>query len=180
MAALVILLAWAPSPAHAETKRYGTMFDLGFPDAAMASFAYRARPQLMPHVGLGYNANSVGLRVGGRWTFLPGDASPFFALDAGNYFQANTPTWMRKAAKDYGLKDKTMQRVGYQFASGHLGFGVGSGDFQFYMQAGISFVRANALIIKPKPKYLPPVDLYRDTTVNLWLVSGRLGVLYFF
>ncbi len=156
------------------------MVDLGFPDAAMASLAYRARPELTPHIGVGYNANSLGLRIGGRWTFMQGDAAPFVSLEAGNYFQAKTPAWMRKAAKNAGLKDKTMQRVGYQFASSHLGYGIGSGDFQFYMQAGISFVRANALIIKPKPNYLPPVDLYRDTTVNIWLLSGRLGVLYFF
>jgi hypothetical protein len=156
------------------------MLDVGFPDAVMASFAYRARPHLTPHIGIGHNGNSAGLRLGGRWTITPGKTAPYLSLEAGNYFQAKTPGWMRKTAKSAGLKDKTLDRAGYQFASGHLGLGIGRGDFQFYMQTGISFVRANALIIKPKPNYLPPVDLYRDTTVHLWLVSGRLGVLYFF
>jgi hypothetical protein len=156
------------------------MLDLGFPDALMASFAYRVRPHLTPHIGIGHNANSVGLRVGGRWTMTQGEAAPFLSLEAGNYFQSQTPTWMRDSAKSLGLKDKTLVRAGYQFASSHLGFGIGSRDFQFFMQAGFSFVRANALVIKPKPNYLPPVDLYRDTTVHVWLLSGRLGVLYFF
>jgi hypothetical protein len=179
IAALVLSALVAP-PAQADTGCYSGLFDLGFPDGVMASFAYQAHPRLSPHVGLGHNANSLGLRVGGRWTFVDGGVAPYLGLESGHYFQAQTPDWMRETAKSAGLEDKTLDRAGYTFANAHLGVSLGSGKLRFHLQTGISFVRANTLIIKPKPNYTPPVDLYRDTRIHAWLVSGRAGVGYYF
>ena len=44
-------------------------------------------------------------------------------------------------------------------------------------RAGID---VDALVKKPKPIFIPPVDLYRETDVRIWTISSRGGFLYFF
>src|SRR5687768_3283117 len=151
----------AASPARAEPEgggRYGVMADLGVPDGLVASFAIREPRLIGAYAGLGYNANSLGARVGVRLEPIVADVAPYLALEGGAYLEAETPDWMRGTAKAAGLDDKTLESVGYRFANLHLGARVGAGATSFYLQGGLSFVSATTGIIKPKPNYEPPVE----------------------
>lgn len=176
----VVWLSATAAAARAEPGPYGVMGDVGLPDGMVASLAYRAHPHLDLHLGLGHNTNGFGARTGAAWLPLRAALSPFAALEAGWYLQADTPGWLQDTAKSAGLDDKTLQRVGYWFANAHLGVRVGSPTAAFYLQGGLSFIDATADIIKPKPSYTPPVDLYRETEVRVWAVGGRAGLVYFF
>ncbi len=165
---------------QAHESRYGGMLDLGVPDGLMASFVYRPHTELRALFGIGHNSNSPGLRAGLQWSPWQALLAPYLALEAGHYFRADTPDWMRDLAQSAGLKDKTLESVGYQYGNGHLGVAIGGKSLRFCLQMGVSFVRASTLIIKPKPNYTPPVELYRETTIHAWLMSGRAGLLYTF
>ena len=176
----VVCLCAAAPVASAEPGPYGVMGDVGLPDGMVGSLAYRAHPHLDLHLGVGHNTNSFGARTGAAWLPIRGVVSPYLALELGMYLQADTADWMQSTAKSAGLDDKTLERVGYWYSNGHLGARFGSGAAAFYLQGGVSFIDATAHIIKPKPTYVPPVDLYRETEVRVWAVSGRAGLLYFF
>ncbi len=166
------------SAAHAEPHKYGVMADLGLPDGMVASFGYHAHDWITAHAGIGHNTNSFGLRGGVSFEPINYAIAPYLALDAGTYFSADTASWMRGTAKSAGLDDKTLERLGYWYANGHLGVRFGAGSAWVYLQGGVSFIDIDAFVIKPKPNFVPPVDLYRETTVHVWTVSGRLGFLY--
>jgi len=153
---------------------------MGLPDGLMAAFVLSPHRVIKTHAALGHNTNSFGLRLGVTYSPLSKSVSPYGAFELGHYFSADTPDWMRETAKDAGLKDKTLVRVGYTFINGHLGVRFGSDKVGVYFQGGVSFIAANALVIKPKPNFTPPVDLYRDTSVNLWIASGRVGAEFSF
>jgi hypothetical protein len=156
------------------------MADVGLPDGFVGSFAVRAHHLLGAHVGLGHNTNSFGLRGGVSFTPIQFLVAPYLALEAGHYLEADTASWMRSTAKKAGLDDKTLGRVGYSYANGHLGVRFGSGHAALFLQGGISYIDATAQVIKPKPNFIPPVDLYRETIVHVWTVSARGGVLFYF
>lgn len=170
----------ASAVAAAEPGRYGMMGDVGLPDGLVASFAYRAHDQVDLHLGLGHNSNSFGARAGGAWLPLRAVVAPFAALEVGGFLPADTADWMQSTARSAGLDDKTLERVGYWFGNAHLGARVGSDSAAFYLQGGLSFIDATAHIIKPKPSYTPPVDLYRETHVRVLGLGGRAGLVYFF
>jgi hypothetical protein len=179
VASFVGLLA-PPSVAGAEPGRYGVMADVGLPDGMIGSFALRAHEHVEAHVGVGHNSNSFGARAGSAWLPIRTAVSPYLALEAGMFLPADTADWLQSAAKSAGLDDKTLERVGYWYANAHLGARIGSRSTAFYLQGGLSFIDATADIIKPKPNYVPPVDLYRTTEVRVWALGGRTGLILFF
>ena len=101
---VVVLVTLASSSAHADSKpepkpsRYGVMVDIGIPDGAVASLAYRAHRDINAHIGIGHNTNSLGLRTGARWTPIHHAISPFVALEAGHYPEAQPADWMLDSA----------------------------------------------------------------------------------
>lgn len=179
LAVLVSSLLASPA-ARAEPGRYGVMGDVGLPDGMVASFAFRAHEHIEVHAGIGHNTNSFGARAGGAWLPLRALVSPYMALELGAYLPADTADWMQSTARSAGLDDKTLERVGYWYSNAHLGARIGSRAAAFYLQGGFSFIDATADIIKPKPNYVPPVDLYRTTEVRVWAVGGRAGLIAFF
>jgi hypothetical protein len=177
---LVLVAAMAAFPASASGDEIGVVADLGLPSGLTVGAAYQPHPVVTSHAGLGYNLNGFGVRIGAQLSPWQLTAQPFLAVEVGHYFRSDTPEWMADAAKDAGLDDKTLQRLGYSFASSHIGLRFGSGQPAFFVQAGLSFVRAGTDYIKPKPLLTPPVDLYRETIINLWLIGGQMGVLWYF
>ncbi|HEY8145924.1 MAG TPA: hypothetical protein VIG06_24755 [Kofleriaceae bacterium] len=175
-----VFLCAAAAVARAEPGPYGVMGDVGLPDGMVASFAYRAHPHIDVHAGIGHNTNSFGGRVGGAWLPIRAIVSPFAALEVGGFLQADTADWMQSTAKSAGLDDKTLERVGYWYSNAHVGARVGSGNAAFYLQGGLTFIDATTHIIKPKPDYVPPVDLYRETEVRVLAIGGRAGLVYWF
>jgi len=179
LAVLVSSLLASPA-ARAEPGRYGVMGDVGLPDGMVASFAFRAHEHIELHAGIGHNTNSFGARGGAAWLPLRTLVSPFAALEIGGYLPADTADWMQSTARSAGLDDKTLERVGYWYSNAHLGARIGSRAAAFYLQGGFSFIDATADIIKPKPNYVPPVDLYRTTEVRVWALGGRAGLVVYF
>jgi hypothetical protein len=180
-AAILAGMVVAAPAARADEPRHGVIGDVGLPDGIAASYAYRVRPPVDLHAGLGHNTNGFGLRAGVHATpFRRRAVTPYAALEGGWFFQAETPEWMRSTAKKAGLDDKTMESLGYRYLNlAHLGARFGGGAASFYMQGGVTFIRAYAGIIKPKPNYDPPVDLHRETIVHVWTLSVRAGLVYF-
>jgi hypothetical protein len=179
MAALGILLVASVAAAE-ERHSIGVGMDAGLPDGFVGSVSYRPHDLVTAHIGLGHNTNSFGLRVGASISPVATAIAPYLALEGGTYFEAETASWMRSTAKSAGLDDKTLDRIGYQFANGHLGLRFGKTNAVVFLQAGVSFIRGTAEVIKPKPELMPPVELLRETTVHVWIVSGRGGVVYYF
>jgi hypothetical protein len=180
LAAVFVAGLLAARPSHAEPDRYGVMADIGLPDGIVGSFSYRALDWVSAHIGVGHNTNSFGLRAGARLDPLDRVIAPYLSVDAGVYGDADTASWMRSTAQSAGLDDKTLERLGYWYANGHLGVRFGSGSAWIYLQGGVSYIDIDATVIKPKPNFVPPVDLYRETVVHVWTASGRGGFLYRF
>ena len=182
-AAILAGMVVAAGPAaRADEHRHGVMGDVGLPDGMVASYAFLAHPGVQLHAGLGHNTNSFGLRAGVLATpFRRRAVTPYAALEGGWYAHADTAGWMQSTAKNAGLDDKTLEAFGYRYLNLlHVGLRIGGGAASFYLQGGVSFISAQASIIKPKPNVEPPVDLYRETTVHVWALSGRAGLMYFF
>ena len=179
VAAFVSIVLASPA-ARAEPSRFGASTDLGLPDGIMAAFLFRPHKLVTSHVALGHNTNSPGLRIGASFSPIDYAVEPYTALELGYYFEAETPGWMRDTAKEAGLDDKTLDRVGYKFVNGHLGLRVGNNTASAFVQGGLSFIDAKALVIKPKPNFAPPVDLYRETVIHAWIISGRVGIAFYF
>lgn len=173
-------LCAAATAARAEPGRVGLMGDVGVPDGLVGGVAVQAHDHIDLHLGVGHNSNSFGGRAGAAWLPLRAVVSPLAALELGGFLPADTDEWLQDSAKSAGLDDKTLRRVGYWYASLHLGARIGAGAAAFTLQGGLSFIDATADIIKPKPSYQPPVDLYRETEVRVWAVTGRIGLLYWF
>ncbi|WP_224367765.1 hypothetical protein [Hyalangium versicolor] len=120
---------------------FGLLLDAGIPEGAGLSAAFRPSRAVRLHLGATHN----GIRLGGRAgiTLLPmrGWYTPSFTFEVGHTLSGNSDKVARRMADTSQPPLFAMERVGYSYASTHLGFEVGApGNFTVFLRAGVSWV----------------------------------------
>lgn len=120
---------------------FGLLLDAGLPEGAGLSAAFRPTRTVRLHLGATHN----GLRLGGRAgiTLLPmhGWYTPSFTFEVGHTLAGNANTLARRMADTSQPPLLAMERVGYSYASTHLGFELGQpGSFMVFLRAGVSWI----------------------------------------
>lgn len=126
-------------PAQNERSTFGVAIDAGVPDGVQAAVMFRPWSFLRAHAGGGYNLVSPGIR--GGLTLIPLDTifRPTFSFEAGRYFTGN----LHNVDKLIALGEMRETRVGYDWASAHLGLEVDWGGGAFFIQGGVTRIFAS-------------------------------------
>lgn len=128
-------------PASEAAPRFGLSGSLGFPDGLVASGLFRPIDMLRLSAGGSWNYFGFGLQAGVDVKPFQWPIAPTLGVEAGHYFDADL-TWL--AAQDAGVPPELtplLEKVGYSYATAHLGVEVGSSRrFVFFARAGISYL----------------------------------------
>jgi hypothetical protein len=161
----------------------GAMADIGVPDGATVSIVVRPIPSLRAHAGFSHNLISLGERVGLTWAPLAWWASPTLSLDYGHYADGNANPLVRAATGDAMFSSAVLERVGYDYASAHLGIELGRQWFTFYLHAGVSRITTTIHNLSAETMSesagTTSITFSKDPSVQLTTVSARLGFIVY-
>lgn len=126
-----------------EEPTVGFRFDVGIPDGAGASILVLPSQWFAVHVAALHNGAGAGVRVGGEliippfWRYfrftLSGDLGSYSGGNA-SFIAGALPSELR------GTVETALSHVSYQFASGQVGFELGTKGFSFVLRGGLSYV----------------------------------------
>lgn len=164
------------------------MADVGVPDGVVGAVSVQANRHVTVHAGGGHNGISPGLRAGVHLYAIEHMAAPYMAMEAGHYFDGQANALAQGVATQAGLDaEAALERVGYSFASAHLGLKLGSASAAFYLQAGVSVMRTSATIRESRDLPMAPamepgatVDVMTESIFRIWTPSGRIGLIAYF
>jgi hypothetical protein len=122
---------------------FGLLLDAGVPGGVGLMMG---AVQPSRHVRLHMRVTHNGIRLGGRagLTLLPwsGRYTPCASFEVGHAFMGDVTRLARRMADTSLPPTPTMERVGYSYASTHLGFEFGeSRDVMFFVRGGVSVVQ---------------------------------------
>lgn len=164
--------------------RFALMTDVGVPDAGVASLVYRPLRAVQLHAGVGYNAISPGVRAGITIAPLPWWFTPTLSFDYGRYFEGDANPLARRVSGDDEFHSDMLERVGYDYANGHLGLQFGQRRVSFYLRAGVSRITGNIRNLESvtggMDEASTSVAFTEDPHVELWSVSAKLGLVVYF
>jgi hypothetical protein len=183
--------AWAQA---SEVKRkvqdperlapFGLMLEAGMPEGSGLSAALRPSRHLRLHVGATHN----GLRLGGRagMTLLPmrGGFTPSASFEVGHALAVDAEKLSRRLADRAQQPIHSMDRVGYSYASTHLGFELGEPRrYMFFLRGGVSWVRLEVPNVEDLQE--PFLSSLGDTGAKggrfLYMMpSAKLGLIVYF
>jgi hypothetical protein len=166
-------------PGDGGHRYLGAMIDVGVPDVIGVSFVGRPLRWLRLHAGGSCNLVSGGIR--GGVTLVPFDfkVSPSLTLEGGYTFEGDA-NWL---TEKFGFSSRVLERIGYGYASAHLGLELGTPNrFIFFIHGGISLVVAKVhrfQDVLQDEAGDSSID-FSDPTLTIFTPSGKLGfVLYF-
>lgn len=119
-------------------KHLGLALQTGLPDGATASVVYRPWSWLRTHLGAGYNMISPSVQ--GGFALIPFGWGPSLTLEAGHYFEGDANGLARKMAGSNFENTALLERIGYDYANGHLGLELGEETFTFFIHGGMSYI----------------------------------------
>jgi hypothetical protein len=163
---------------------FGLLLDAGIPDGAGLSAAFRPSRSVRLHLGATHN----GIRLGGRagLTLLPmtGWYTPSFSFEVGHTLSGDAAKLARRMADVSQPPIHSMERVGYSYASTHLGFELGGpGNFTFFVRAGVSWIELDV----PNVEQLghPFIESLGETGAKggrfvYMMPSAKLGMVFYF
>lgn len=165
---------------HAS-PRLGVMADVGAPDGAVASLVYRPIQALQFHAGVGYNLVSNGMRAGVTLVPLGTWATPTLSLDYGRYAEGDANRLVRMVSGDGSYSSSLLERVGYDYANGHVGIQLGRARATFYLRAGVSRITSELHGLDAMASSSDDASVsVGDSRMTIWTLSARTGfVLYF-
>ncbi|WP_426752806.1 hypothetical protein [Myxococcus sp. Y35] len=154
----------------------GLMLDVGVPEGAGASLAFRPLRMLRLHGGLVHNGIALGARAGVSFIPWQGFVRPTLTAEAGRLPEQNARATVERFVGALGPAGLLLERVGYDFANAHLGLEVGSPRrFSFFLRGGLSYVRADVHGVQPWSEARnADVTVERITTPR---VSGTLPTI---
>lgn len=176
----------SPAPAPALTT-IGLMMDVGLPDGMNAALVYRPTEWLRTHGGGSYNMISYGVRAG--VALIPFGVGPSLILEGGHYFEGNANGLAKKFAGAGFQNNAMLERIGYDYANGHLGLELGSRRVTFYIHGGMSYFRAtvhnlDSVVQKEAANNggdtsSTTVSVKQDPIVKAWTPSAKLGLIVY-
>ena len=120
---------------------FGLMLDAGIPDGTGLSAAFRTSRSVRLDVGATYNGIRLGARAGITLLPMQGGYTPSVTFEVGHALTGDSQTLARRMADLSQPPLFAMDRVGFTYASSHLGFEVGvPGRYSFFMRGGLSFI----------------------------------------
>jgi hypothetical protein len=132
-------LSW-PVAARAEAPRFGVMMDVGVPSGAHGSVVYRPARALRVHAGGAHNLVAPGVQ-GGVTLALGTWVSPVLGIEAGRFWPGDANRAVERVSGQPSSV-AMLDRVGYDFASAHLGLELGRRWLTVYLRGGVSYLRA--------------------------------------
>jgi hypothetical protein len=163
----------------------GVLADAGVPDGGNLALAVRPAHWLRLHAGGGYNTVSVGFRGGATWS--PFGTGPSLSLEGGHYADGDANGIVHRFVHSDAAWGPLFRRVSYSYVNTQLGLELGRRSLQFYVHAGVSYVRAvvhdaqSALdSIAPPGGGGTSVRITQDPIVHIWLPSVKLGMVVYF
>jgi hypothetical protein len=178
-AALAVAVAEASEP-EARHPWIGAQVDVGLPQGIGASVVFRPWYFLQLHLGAVTNTTSGGLT--GGLTVVPFRyvIVPTIGFEAGHLFDGNLTGIVSAALGKPSLPEGLLDRLSYDFYTGHLGVEIGAFDrVVFYLRAGISRVNAKLHSSSPQTSGSSSLDP-GDVHVNLTIPCAKLGILVYF
>jgi hypothetical protein len=185
------MAAWAEAPeVHTQTRDreqltpFGLMLDAGVPGGAGLSLAFRPTRTVRLHAGATHNGVRGGVRAGITLLPMPGDYTPSFTFELGHAQQASSKALARRMADLSQLPLFSMERVGYTYASAHVGFEVGASQrYAFFLRAGLSWVELDVPDVKDLGE--PFIDSLGKTGAQggrfvYMMPSAKLGLILYF
>jgi hypothetical protein len=163
---------------------FGLLLDAGVPGGAGLMGAFRPSRRVRLHVGATHN----GLRLGGRagLTLLPreGRYTPSASFEVGHTFMGDMNKLARRMADTTLPPTPSMERVGYSYASTHLGFEFGEPQrIMFFVRGGVSLVQ----VVLPDVRGLTGLLLERlgaegtqGGRFHYMMPSAKLGMIVYF
>lgn len=162
----------------------GLLLDAGVPGGAGLSAVFRPNGHVRLHLGATHN----GIRLGGRagLTLLPlrGALTPSLSLEVGHALSGDVDKVARRMADRALPPTPSMERVGYSYASTHLGFEFGRPErYMFFLRGGLSLVQVDV----PDVRGLAELFLARLGTegargrsFRYTMPSAKLGFIVYF
>jgi hypothetical protein len=177
-----------PPPAVAPYPRFGLRFGVGFPAAVTADLVVRPFPYLRFHAGPAWNYVSWGVQGGIAVTPIRWYVSPVLEASYGHFFGGNLSSLYKPGPNDRLDLGRLLQKVGYDYLSGHLNLEFGSPRGAcFSLGLGISYLRMDlrgTATSIPDPTVTDPTKQFTLTATNpsvrAVVPSLRLGLLFYF
>lgn len=140
--------AWAADPELKSQKQdpermapFGLMLDAGIPGGAGLSAAFRPHQAVRLHLGATHNGLRIGGRAGLTLLPMPGAYTPSFTFELGHTLAGQVDKLARRMSDSSLPPLQSMERVGYSYASTHVGFEFGNpSSLMFFVRAGMSWV----------------------------------------
>jgi hypothetical protein len=163
---------------------FGLLLDAGIPGGPGLSAAFRPSRFVRLHMGATHN----GVRMGGRAgiTLLPkrGWYTPTASLEVGHTLCGDADKLARRMSDSSLPPLHSMERVGYSYASTHLGFEFGEpGRMMVSLRAGVSWLQVDV----PNVEALGEPFIERLGAVSAeggrflyMLPSAKLGLILYF
>ncbi len=121
---------------------FGLMLDAGIPGGVGLSAAFRTSKSVRLHVGATHNGIRLGARAGITLLPMQGSYTPSVSLEVGHAFSGDSRTLARRMADLSQPPLFSMERVGFTYASTHLGFELGEpGHYTLFLRGGMSLVQ---------------------------------------
>lgn len=163
---------------------FGLMLDAGMPEGAGLSGVFRPSPHLRLHIGGAHNGLRGAARAGLTLLPLSGKFSPSLSLELGHAQAASTKTLNRRLADRTLLPASSMERVGYSYASAHLGLEFNATRrLSFFVRGGMSLMEMAVPSLQNLDE--PFRDSLSPVETQSWMMrtlqpSAKLGFALFF
>ena len=161
------------------------MLDLGVPEGAVVSFAYRPHRMVRGNVGLGYNGVSPGVRIGA--TFLPLGWGPSLNVAYGHYFEGDANKLAQSLGGNPDDETALLSRVGYDYVNFRAGMEFGGERLIFFSRVGVSYVRTTIhefdSLLTPEDEdgtgsqSTTRVEVTSDPILSAWVPSIQLVMI---
>jgi hypothetical protein len=165
-------------------SRFGVLLDVGAPEGASASLAYRPLDGVRVWAGPAWNYVSWGFQGGVAVVPFRWAVSPVLSAEVGRFFDADLTPYVNDGSGAPSETKPLLRDVGFQYAAGHVGVEVGSQrGFAFSLRVGLAYVRAEAKgsTRSDAPPPSGESDVYfADPTLRATVPSVKLGLQLFF
>ncbi len=163
---------------------FGLLLDAGVPGGAGLMGVYRPSRHVRLHVGATHN----GIRLGGRagLTLLPFTSryTPSASFEVGHTFMGDVNRLARRMADTSLPPTPTMERVGFSYASAHVGFEFGEPRrVTFFVRGGVSRVQLAVPDVRGlKVPFLERIgsEGARGGRFHFTMPSAKLGMILYF
>ncbi len=171
--------AAADAKAPPALTRFALQLDAGIPDGAGVSVVYRPLRFLRLSLGGTYNMVSGGIRGGVSLVPFWFAVTPSLNLEAGHYFEGSALSVAQRFGSVSSDVAPLLQRMGYNWATAHLGLEFGSPRrFVFFVRGGMSWIWATAYGSTTVTSQGARYQL-NDPRANLGIPTAKLGFIIY-